>query len=709
MYILGLNLSHDRSACLLKDGRIVVAIAEERLDGSKRSTLYSRVRKKDQSSRVPPFRSISYCLGSEGIGIDDVDLIIADHAIEPVNTGSLQALLPVRDKSKIRSIPHPSHHLAHAYSAFFCSPFEEAAILVADTFGSETRSGTEAESGFHARGNSTKALLKNYQSLWSEKHPNRRVYYSLTYIYNFISLALGFTGKASHEIAVSEAGKTMGLASYGRPRPEWPAIVEFHNGRIETDEFTQWALDRKIARVRKGALVPVPKSKNAKLAQYHMDLAYAAQAELEKGMIFLANRLHEMTGSKNLCIAGGAGLNSIANKKILDETPFENISIQPASTDDGTAIGCALYGWHELARQNCRYPLKHVYLGAPYKEEQVRGTLCKRQISKTVLSETELIRQTAQHLAAGKIVGWFQGAAEFGPRALGHRSILADPRRAGMKELINRKVKHRESFRPYAPSILLEFAGDYFFLTCPSPYMLLVAKAKAERASEIPAVIHVDGTARVQTVTQADNGVFWALLTDFHRLTGVPVLLNTSFNTKGMPIVETPEDALNLFFDSEMDVLVLDRFICDKNEKETMMGLAAYHEENKALDKALRVTRMAVKRFPEEPCFLPRLAKYHYENKNYREAIDASERALSLDSREDGVNLHAILGKSYEKVGEFLKAVPELKKAETIDPEDEKISASLVRCYRETSESELMNRELARGFKIVRDRSRGFN
>jgi carbamoyltransferase len=701
-------MSHDRSACLLKDGKIVVAIAEERLDGLKGSDLYAPVRKKSLSNRVAPLRAISYCLRSGGISIDDVGLIVADHAVEPVNTESLKDLLPTKDKSKITAIPHPSHHLAHAYSAYFCSPFEESAVLVADTFGSQTSNGTEAESGFHAQGNHIKPVLKNFQSVWSEKNPHQRAYYSLTYIYNFVSLALGFAPTASHEISVSEAGKTMGLATYGKPRQEWSGIITLQGENIATDRFSQWALDRKIGRIRNGVLFPVPKPKKARLTQDHMDLAYAAQVELEKGIIFLANRVHEITGSRNLCIAGGAGLNSIINKRILDETRFKNIFIQPASTDDGTAIGCALYGWYELARGDCRFPMKHVYLGAPYKKEEVQASLQKHRIEKTAVSEEELLGQTARHLAAGRIVGWFQGGSEFGPRALGHRSILADPRRPGMKDRINRKVKHRESFRPYAPSVLLESAGDYFDLACPSPYMLLVAKVREDKTGQIPAVVHADGTARVQTLTESENGLFYKLVKEFHRQTGVPVLLNTSFNSRGMPIVETPDDAIELFLNSEMDVLVLDHFICRKAEKETMLGLAAHNEENKKLDKALKVLQRAVCRFPEERSLYPHLAKYHHANKNYREAIDAAEKALDLDSPDEGVNLHAILGMSYEKVREFLKAIPELMKAEALDPDEEKINTALVRCYRQTNQTELMDQELAKGYGKVMKRLRGF-
>ena len=704
MYILGTNLSHDGSACLVESGTIAAAIAEERLDGTKRSSLAARVRKKGQSGRVPPLRAITYCLAARNIGLDDVDLIVADNAIEPVNTDSLRALLPVKDKTKIRSLPHPSHHLAHAYSTFFCSPFDESAILIADVFGSQTMNGTEAESGYHASGNVIRPVFKNFQSLWLEANPHQRVYYSLTYVYNFISIALGFGEKNRNAIFVSEAGKTMGLSAYGRSRQEWPAIIECHNDDIQSHRFTQWALDRQIATIRNGALVPVRRPSNAKLSELHHDLAYAAQAELEKGMLFLAHRLHDLTGSKNLCLAGGAGLNSIINRKILDETPFENIFIQPASTDDGTAIGCAMYGWHELAQQKTRFRLTHAYLGVPYDRAAVQTALKSRGMGERVVPDAELICHTARQLAAGRVVGWFQGGSEFGPRALGHRSILGDPRRAGIKNLINRKVKHREAFRPYAPVVLAEFAADFFKLPCPSPYMLFVASVLKSKASEIAGVIHVDGTARVQTVTEDSNRLLYRLVKEFHRVTGVPILVNTSFNTRGMPIVETPDDALDLFFDSQMDVLVIDNFICDKAEKGPMLALARHYEGHQKPDRALALIQKAVRKWPDDRSLSPLLTKCHYANGNYRDAIDAG---LMCDSPAYGTNLHLILGMSYEKNRDFQKAVPELKEAEKLDPDNDEINVALTRCYRATNQTELMDQEIIKGYNKVLKRLKG--
>jgi carbamoyltransferase len=711
VHILGINLSHDRSACLLKDGIIVTAIAEERLDGMKKSSLSGPVRKKGLNGRIPPLRAISYCLEAGDIGIDDLALIVADNAMEPVNITSLQAVLPVRDKSKVRALPHPSHHLAHAYSAYFCSSFSESAVLVADVFGSATDIGTEAESGFHAQGEHIEPVFKNLQKLWSGDGPEAQTYFGLTYIYNFISLALGFTIRGDRpkdgEI-VAEAGKTMGLASYGRPVEEWPPIITVRGDKLDTSGFRQWALDRKIAKIQGGVLVPAARSNKARITRNHMNLAYVAQAELEKGMIFLADRLHVVTGSKNLCIAGGAGLNSIINKKILDETPFENVFIQPASTDDGTAVGCALYGWHALAGQKARAPLRHVYLGRPCSEDEIQKSLRRHRLPEIAMAKSDLLRESAGHLADGKIVGWYQGGSEFGPRALGHRSILADSRRLDMKDLVNQRVKHRESFRPYAPSVLLENAAEYFDLSCASPYMLLVAEATRAKASEIPAVLHVDGTARLQTLTAEDNDLFYDLVREFYRLTGVPVVLNTSFNIMGMPIVETPDDAIGVFLDSEMDALALGQHLIVKDDQETMAALAHRHQAGEQFDKAAEVSRHALEQYPDDGRFWGHLAGEHHKRGDYSQAIEAAETALRLGAGEDGPRMHLVLGESRLKVGDFAQAIPELEAARAAAPDDERISLALARCHRELGQVQRMQEELDQGFRQLSRRLRGF-
>jgi len=562
-------MSHDRSACLLKDGVILVAIAEERLDRDKKSFGYIQ----NTGERMLPFRSIAYCLDSKKLSIDELDLIVIDRPIIPVDIDDFKKTIPVKDKTKIRSLPFPSHHLAHAYSAYFCSPFSESAILVADVFGSGVLIGNEAESGYYAKGNRIRPVFKTYQL--GPEAPEKKRYYALTYIYRFITQALGFTiphRYTTPESQLDEAGKTMALAAYGRHTHNWPAIVEDYHDSLRTNKFAQWALKCKIGRKVRGKLLPNTRPPSRKLSQFHKNLAYKAQEEFERGLLLLANKLYATTKSKNLCIAGGAGLNCLANGKILKKTPFDNIFIQPAATDDGTAIGAAMYGWHKITKGKKKFCMSNAYLGREYSNDEIRASLAKYNISKRRLSKKDLLKRTARSIANGKIVGWFQGGAEFGPRALGHRSILADPRNPGMEKILNRKVKQRESFRPYAPSILEEFAKDYFDMPCISPFMLMIAKVKKEKAGEIPAVVHVDRTARFQTVTGADNGIFYELIREFYRISKVPVILNTSFNIKGQPIVENPDDALAVFFDTEMDMLVLGNYLLEKESKKIQQG-----------------------------------------------------------------------------------------------------------------------------------------
>ncbi|MFC2062019.1 carbamoyltransferase [Elusimicrobiota bacterium] len=562
MYILGINMSHDRSSCLVKNGSIIAAIAEERLDRNKKSIGIMI----DTMERAVPFRSVNYCLQTAGIEIDDLDLIVIDNAVNPVNLSSLREIMPVKDKQKIRSIPHPSHHLAHACSAFYCAPFKESAVLVVDAYGSQMAAGNEGESGYYALDNDIKPVFKNYQKT------NKRgcEYYSLTYIYRFVSLILGFNipyGRFKIEDQLDEAGKTMALAAYGKYRKNWSRIVRINNNQLDTKGFIDFVLGNSIGKIKNGTLKPVKLPDCKKFSRLRRDLAYKAQKEFEKGMIFLADRLYSETKSENLCIAGGAGLNCVANRKILDNTSFKNVFIQPAATDDGNAIGCAMYGWHNIAGRRPRFHMNNAFLGRKYSREDIKRSLSEHGITASVLEKEELVKTVANLISEGKIIGWFQGASEFGPRALGHRSILADPRNEDIMNIINKKVKKREKFRPYAPSILLENLKDYFDLDQASPFMLQVGKVKTNKKKYIPAVIHIDGYSRIQTVTEKDNGIFYDLIKEFYKLTGIPLILNTSFNTRGNPIVETPGEAINVFFGSKMDVLVLGDFILDKEGK----------------------------------------------------------------------------------------------------------------------------------------------
>jgi len=578
MNILGINLSHDRSSALIVDGKIVTAIAEERLDKVKKSLGLTLSRK----YRLPPFLAINYCLESKNLSIDDLDYIIIDHAVNPVNLEIIKKIIPIKNKKKVHSLPHPSHHLAHSFSTFFCSPFEEAAILVADVFGNEViGKGNEAESGFYAYDNKITPVFKNYQIL-----RGKNKYFALTYLYRFITLSLGFTieypGLERNE-QLDEAGKTMALAAYGKRRKDWPSLVRIINGKLDTSNFYPWAIEMGIGKVENGMLIPKIRDEKCSLNEFHKDLARKIQEEFEKGIIYLANKLYKKTKSKNLCLAGGGFLNCIVNRKILENTPFENIFIQPAATDDGNAIGAALYGWHVLAKKRKRFILENAYLGKNYSDNEIKKALKEFGLTPNYLSKKDLLRKTAKYIAEGKIVGWFQGGAEFGPRALGHRSILADPRRPEMPELINKKVKHRESFRPYAPSILEEFLNEYFDLPCVSPFMLLVGYVKKDKDKKIPAVVHIDGTARIQTVNKKNNGIFYDLIYEFYQLTGIPLVLNTSFNLKGKPIIESPTDALDVFFNTGIDVLVLGNYLIDKNEKKIKKIINEKKEEIKKM------------------------------------------------------------------------------------------------------------------------------
>jgi len=296
------------------------------------------------------------------------------------------------------------------------------------------------------------------------------------------------------------------------------------------------------------------------------DLSWQVQDDTERALLERARRLHEATGAKNLCIAGGVGLNCVANGRIVREGPFENVWIQPAAGDDGIAIGCAYYGHLALRQQPRSYVMRHAYLGRRYGREDEQRAFASWPTRVVTRRErvTDIAAATAAQLAEGKIVGWFQGGSEFGPRALGNRSILADPRNPAMKDLLNARVKHRQSFRPFAPAVLAERSHEIFEDGVDSPFMLLSMNVRPEWQERVPAIVHVDGSARVQTVHRESNPAFHALLEAFAERTGVPVLLNTSFNVRGEPIVETPTDAMKCFLSTEIDVLVIHDLLIEK-------------------------------------------------------------------------------------------------------------------------------------------------
>ncbi|MFM9441195.1 carbamoyltransferase [Streptomyces acidiscabies] len=552
MLALGLGGSnHDFSACLVENGEIAVGIEEERL----------RRRKYAVNVNSLANQCWRYCLTTHGVRLADVDAIVADDTLLP------SCYFPFRSRTTLIR-----HHLAHAASAFLPSPFPEAAVLVVDGAGSLFE-GQGVETMTMSVGNGTEIteISKVYGTNWStDGLREARVYqagdsdHSLGFMYKAVSRAIGFTLYEEGPWYLTEDGKTMGLAPYGtdRYRAEFRRhLALLPEGRFELHlkdggllDFVEHALDglEGDERFARGA-----------------DLAWAAQDLLETAVLHAAGWLHRETGLTRLCLAGGVVLNSVANGKILRHTPFTDVFAQPAAGDNGCAVGCAYYGYHVLGEQprprgpkaprTAPRPQRHTYLGRRYTAEEIQRALDASGLPHRRVERPA--RLAAGLLPQGALIGWFTGGSEFGPRALGHRSILADPRRAEMKDILNSKVKHREAFRPFAPAVLAHRAAEYFDLGIESPYMLLVAPVRDDKRQEVPAITHVDGTARVQTLTPEANGAFYELVERFGELTSVPVVLNTSFNDRGEPIVETPEQALAFFGPSQLDYLFLEDFV----------------------------------------------------------------------------------------------------------------------------------------------------
>ncbi|MFJ7147018.1 carbamoyltransferase [Streptomyces sp. NPDC100445] len=552
MLALGLGGSnHDFSACLVENGEIVVGIEEERLTRRKYAVNVNSLA--NQCWR--------YCLTARGVRLGEVGAIVADDTLLP------SCYFPFRSRVTL-----VRHHMAHAASAFLPSPFPEAAVLVVDGAGSLFEGhGVETMTMSVGNGTEITEISKVYGTNWStDGLREAKVYqagdsdHSLGFMYKAVSRAIGFTLYEEGSWYLTEDGKTMGLAPYGTDRYR----TEFHryldllpDGRFALHlkdggllGFVEHALDgfEGDERFARGA-----------------DLAWAAQDLLETAVLHAARWLHRETGLSRLCLAGGVVLNSVANGKILRDTPFTDVFAQPAAGDNGCAVGCAYYGHHVLGGQprprgpkaprTAPRPQRHTYLGRSYSTEEIRAALDASGLPHRRVARPA--RLAAGLLPRGALIGWFTGGSEFGPRALGHRSILADPRRAEMKDILNRKVKHREAFRPFAPAVLAHRAAEYFELDIESPYMLLVAPVREDKRQEVPAITHVDGTARVQTLTPEANGAFYELVERFGELTSVPVVLNTSFNDRGEPIVETPEQALAFFGPSRLDYLFLEDFV----------------------------------------------------------------------------------------------------------------------------------------------------
>lgn len=553
-FTLGLGGSnHDFSACLVEDGAVRFAIEEERLNRVKYSVNVNSMFAEDWR----------YCLEARGIDLDDVAAVVADDALLPTAY--------FKFRSRVELI---RHHHAHACSTFYPSPFERAAIMIVDGAGSLVPGhGVETMTMAVGSGTTIEELRKVYGANYTTDGMSaHRIYqagdsdHSLGFMYKAVSREIGFALYEEGDWYLTEDGKTMGLAPYGSDR----YVADMRRFMELTDDgrFTLHLHDGGLLDYVAGRLEPFDGEQRM---EHAADLAFAAQQLLEDAMIHAARQLHEDTGSTSLCLAGGVALNCVANGRVLRETPFDDVYVQPAAGDAGCAVGSALHGYHGLlgrprTTSGDRSWTKHAYYGRSYPSDDVVAAIEAAGLPYEKVDDAP--RLAAHLLADGALLGWYTGASEFGPRALGHRSILADPRDPTMKDQLNARVKHREDFRPFAPAVLLEHAPEYFELDIEAPFMLVVAPVRDDKRSVIPAVTHVDGTARVQTVTAEANDRFHSLIECFHELTTVPVVLNTSFNDRGEPIVERPSEAVAFFGPSELDYLVMDDFVVGHDEAE---------------------------------------------------------------------------------------------------------------------------------------------
>lgn len=545
MNIIGMPSIHNPTWTLIRNGQIVVSIEEDRLNRQKNRFGFT-----NKVGDVDIMQGWHYCLKTAGILPSEIDYLAfgfnpgsihqfnhTDYRMESFNQERIfrqQSLLLdyIRRKEGCTAPAYYiRHHLAHASAVYYCSPYDSAAIITIDGWGED-----ETVSICKAEGSSIKTIA--VVSL-----PN-----SLGEVYTQLTKTLGW--------CEDDAGKTMGLAAYGSFNSSTERLISC--GRPEDDKL--WFDTSKALSLINS--FPV-RTTNIDINQKLIDLAARIQFEVEESLVYIGKWAFHHTRCRNLCLSGGVALNSVANYRVLMESGFENVFLQPACGDSGIPLGAALGLHFYLLPESTRFPISHPYFGRHYSEEEIRLSIGGLPFE-FFTNEQILVRRTAELLSQQKIVAWFQGGSELGPRALGHRSILADPRRNAMKDLLNSRVKHREPFRPFAPSVLQESANEFFDIKVPSPYMLFVSPIKSSRLDDLQAVAHVDGTARLQTVTLDMNGIFYDLIAQFGNLTGIPIVLNTSFNTAGEPIVETPNDAVKCFIATKIDYLVMGQFIVSK-------------------------------------------------------------------------------------------------------------------------------------------------
>jgi carbamoyltransferase len=598
VYILGIScFYHDAAAALLKDGVLIAAAEEERFSRKKHDSGY-------------PALAVQYCLNEAGITADDLDYVVFyekplpkferllttalatwPHSTVVFREGMITWLnekLWIKDRIRRQVAVPPErilfveHHLSHAASAFFCSPYEESAVLTIDGVG-EWTSATLGVGKATWDGSGTNSI---------ELFQESRFPHSLGLYYSAFTAWLGF------EVNDGEY-KVMGMAPYGRPnlQDKVRKVINFADDGsfwLDMDYFSfHQSMENTFSRKFEALFgeprkrdseffthgTGVPDGASAKAIeenQYYADVAASVQRTTEEAIINIANYLHKRTGSKRLCMAGGVAMNSVANGRILRDTPFEELYIQPSAGDAGGALGAALYAHHVLLNKPRTFVMEHAYWGQSFGDGEVKSALDKRGVGyEYVGDEDKLAEICAAELASGRVLGWFQGRFEWGQRALGNRSIIADPRREGMKDIVNTKIKFREPFRPFAPSVLVEEVEGYFDHATDrtswpkelAKFMMAVMPVAEDKQEKIPAVSHL-GTGRLQTVLPDTNPRYHKLISSFHGETGVPVIMNTSFNLRGEPIVTSPDNALNTFYASGLDTLVLGNHIVRKNGSE---------------------------------------------------------------------------------------------------------------------------------------------
>ena len=598
MFILGISAYyHDSAACLIKDGEIVAAAQEERFTRKKHDDRF-------------PLNAARYCLREAGIEPDELEAVVFYEkpfmkferlletylAFAPRGFRSFSTAMPIWIKDKLfqksvltkqltelfgdtvdwrAKLLFSEHHLSHAASAFYPSPFEKAAVLTLDAVGEWT---------------TTSLALGDGKDL--KVHKEIHFPHSLGLLYSAFTYYTGFRVNSGEY-------KVMGLAPYGRPK--YVDLIKDHlidikaDGSFQLDlSYFDYCTGLRMTNKKFDQLFGGPaRQPESDLTQREMDLAASVQKVTEEIVVKLAKGIAKETGARNLCLAGGVALNCVANGILLREGVFDNIWIQPAAGDAGGALGAALGAYHilhgkERTLSPSRDAMRGAYLGPDFSADEIETALTAAEARFTKVSDQELTDQTAKALADGKAVGWMQGRMEFGPRALGGRSIIADPRSPAMQKQLNLKVKYRESFRPFAPSVLRDHVAEWFELDGDSPYMLLVADVAEDKRrkmtederqlfgidqlnvprSDVPAITHVDYSARVQTVHADTNPRYHELISKFNALTGCPILVNTSFNVRGEPIVCTPEDAFHCFMGTELDVLVVGNFILRKEDQD---------------------------------------------------------------------------------------------------------------------------------------------